>query len=120
SPDSTFIRVVLPAPFSPRSPWISPAAAVKSTPRRATVSPKRLATPRISTRGARPAAGAPAPVTSHAPPARSGRPVDDLGDRLAGHHLAEDRPDLLDDLRRDVAHLAQLHAAAGPHLEVAG
>src|SRR5207245_7368262 len=42
-PLSTFMSVVLPAPFSPSSPWISPRAAVKSTPARATVSPNRLA-----------------------------------------------------------------------------
>ncbi|MFT3834190.1 MAG: hypothetical protein QM711_12850 [Micropruina sp.] len=31
APDNSFIKVDLPAPFSPRMAWIVPAAAVKST-----------------------------------------------------------------------------------------
>ncbi len=30
-PKSTFISVVLPAPFSPRRPWISPSSTVRVT-----------------------------------------------------------------------------------------
>src|SRR6478672_3487363 len=35
-----FISVLLPAPFSPTRPWISPALSVRSTPRRAWTPPK--------------------------------------------------------------------------------
>ena len=46
--------MLLPAPFSPTSPQISPAATARSTPSSATVAPKRLRMPRISKRGAAP------------------------------------------------------------------
>ncbi len=56
-----FISVVLPAPFSPTSPWMVPRATVRSTLRFATVAPNRLAMPRSST------AGTPAPLMTAAP-----------------------------------------------------
>src|SRR5471032_1793952 len=37
-----FISVLLPAPFSPTRPWISPAQSAKSTPRSASTPPKAL------------------------------------------------------------------------------
>src|SRR5579885_3098547 len=42
TPAMIFISVLLPAPFSPTSPWISPRASVKSTPRNASTPPKDL------------------------------------------------------------------------------
>src|SRR5262249_39602457 len=102
------MSVVLPAPFSPSSPWISPRAAVKSTPARATVSPNRLAMSDIWTRSAMREAGA------------LRRLVDDFRDRLAGHDLLEDRARLVGDAGGHVADVRQLHAAAGTHLVIAG
>src|SRR5215510_859448 len=102
------MSVVLPAPFSPSNPWISPRAAVKSTPSRATVSPNRLAMSDIWTRSAMGDGGA------------LRRLVDDFRNRLAGHDLFEDRARLVGDARRHVADVRQLHAAAGAHLVVAG
>src|SRR4051794_2358073 len=46
-----FESVVLPAPFSPRSAWTSPAAASKSTSSFATTAGKRLVIPRSATAG---------------------------------------------------------------------
>ena len=48
--DECVLEVVvdLPAPFGPRNPVISPSAAVKSTPRRASTLPKRLTRPSTS------------------------------------------------------------------------
>src|SRR5271165_285369 len=43
-----FISVVLPAPFSPISPWIDPREADRETPRLAWTEPKRLSIPRSS------------------------------------------------------------------------
>ena len=37
SPDRTFIKVDLPAPFSPQMAWMVPASTEKATPERATV-----------------------------------------------------------------------------------
>jgi hypothetical protein len=48
TPDSIFIRVLLPAPFSPITAWISPLRTVRCTPRSARVAPKRFSMPRIS------------------------------------------------------------------------
>ena len=45
TPPRMRISVDLPAPFSPTTAWISPAATSKSTPSRATVAPKCLVTP---------------------------------------------------------------------------
>src|SRR5437016_5743542 len=42
SPASTFIKVLLPAPFSPISAWTSPFCKRRFTPSSATVGPKRL------------------------------------------------------------------------------
>src|SRR5881409_1272588 len=102
------MSVVLPAPFSPSNPWISPRAAVKSTTARATVSPNRLAMSDIWTRSAMRGAGA------------LRRLVDDFRDRLAGHDLFEDRARLVGDAGSHVADLGQLHAAAGAHLVIPG
>src|SRR5579883_2745693 len=43
-----FIRVDLPAPFSPTRPWISPALSAKSTARRACTPPKDFEMPESS------------------------------------------------------------------------
>src|SRR6185436_15317728 len=51
SPKRMFISVVLPAPFSPRSAWISPALTSRLIPLLATTPGKRLVIPRISSRG---------------------------------------------------------------------
>src|SRR3954452_14508791 len=42
-----FIKVVLPAPFSPSSTRMSPSAKARSTPRQAATAPKLLEIPRI-------------------------------------------------------------------------
>src|SRR5258708_23900800 len=47
-----FMSVDLPAPFSPRSAWISGSPTTRSTPCSAVKSPKRFTMPRISTNGA--------------------------------------------------------------------
>src|SRR5215210_3272841 len=46
TPERIFIRVLLPAPFSPTSPWISPGNSSKSTLSSAVAPPNRLVTPR--------------------------------------------------------------------------
>src|ERR1041384_2898331 len=51
-PAMIFISVDLPAPFSPTSPWISPARSTKSTSRSAATPPNDLEMPRSSSRGA--------------------------------------------------------------------
>ena len=48
-PASTFIRVDLPAPFSPSNPMISPGVTVKSTWSTARTGPKSITMPFIST-----------------------------------------------------------------------
>src|ERR1700728_750899 len=45
------IRVDLPAPFSPTTPWIEPAAAAKLTRRLASTAPKRFEIPSNRTAG---------------------------------------------------------------------
>src|SRR5215203_4875533 len=50
-PASTFMSVVLPAPFSPRTAWISPGQRSSEMRSLATTGPKRLLMPRISTMG---------------------------------------------------------------------
>src|SRR3981081_506338 len=47
APESTFINVLLPAPFSPTKAKTSPARTDKSTPSSAMVAPKRFRTPSI-------------------------------------------------------------------------
>ena len=80
TPARIFTRVLLPAPFSPTSPWISPARMSIETSVRAAVAPKRFEMPRSSTRGAgaaaagtvtrrprsRPGSGSPAPTSGRA------------------------------------------------------
>src|SRR6516162_7276134 len=51
TPAMIFINVLLPAPFSPTRPWISPAESAKSTPRSASTPPKALLMPSSSRRG---------------------------------------------------------------------
>ena len=51
SPPMMLISVDFPAPFSPRSAWISPASSEKSTSFRAWTPPNRLVTPRKVRRG---------------------------------------------------------------------
>src|SRR5689334_15441748 len=46
------MRVDLPAPFSPRRPWISPLRTARSTASQATTGPKHFVTPRSSSAGA--------------------------------------------------------------------
>ena len=48
-----FIRVVLPAPFSPSSAWISPGRTSRSIASLATTPGYRFVIPRISSAGAR-------------------------------------------------------------------
>src|SRR4051794_25623086 len=68
------MSVDLPAPFSPRSAWTSPACRSKSTPSLATMRPKRFVMPRSSSARSMPSLG-------RALPHRVGRrdlPVEDL------------------------------------------
>src|SRR6185312_15582366 len=53
-PAMIFISVLLPAPFSPTRPWISPAESAKSTPRSASTPPKALLIPLSSRMGEEP------------------------------------------------------------------
>src|ERR1700753_1195285 len=55
TPAMIFISVLLPAPFSPTRPWISPAESAKSIPRSASTPPKDLLMPSRVRMGARPA-----------------------------------------------------------------
>src|SRR5882672_10124898 len=100
-----FISVVLPAPFSPTSPWIEPRATTRSTSRFAAFVPKLLLMPRSSTAGTLPSlVGAGivgAPIVGAAGLARLGRHVvgdldlagDDvgLGGLELGRHLRGDQ-----------------------------
>ena len=52
TPVSTLMSVLLPAPFSPMSAWISPARTVKSTPCKARTPGKLFSNPRISSKAA--------------------------------------------------------------------
>src|SRR5882672_4043240 len=54
TPAMIFISVLLPAPFSPTRPWISPADSAKSTPRKASTPPKAFVIPCSSRMGGRP------------------------------------------------------------------
>src|SRR6185312_7327665 len=54
TPAMIFISVLLPAPFSPTRPWISPGNSVKSTPRSASTPPKAFVMPLSSRMGGRP------------------------------------------------------------------
>src|SRR5215475_13695906 len=54
TPAMIFISVLLPAPFSPTRPWISPGRSAKSTPRSASTPPKVLLIPCSSRRGEAP------------------------------------------------------------------
>src|SRR5918995_7519825 len=51
TPQSTFTIVLLPAPFSPRRAWISPASHENSAPSSATTPPNRLSIPVALRRG---------------------------------------------------------------------
>src|SRR5579871_5528843 len=54
TPAMIFISVLLPAPFSPTRPWISPGRSAKSTPRSASTPPKAFVIPFSSRMGGRP------------------------------------------------------------------
>src|SRR5579871_2186076 len=54
TPAMIFISVLLPAPFSPTRPWISPGRSAKSTPRSASTPPKVLLIPFSSRMGDEP------------------------------------------------------------------
>src|SRR6266436_5973736 len=54
TPAMIFISVLLPAPFSPTRPWISPAESAKSTPRSASTPPKAFVIWCSSSMGERP------------------------------------------------------------------
>src|SRR5689334_2643016 len=54
TPAMIFISVLLPAPFSPTRPWISPGNSAKSTPRSASTPPKAFVMPLSSRMGGRP------------------------------------------------------------------
>ncbi len=58
APASTFISVLLPAPFSPQIECTSPAGATSDTSRNARTPPKFLVMCRISSRGEGPSAAA--------------------------------------------------------------
>src|ERR1035437_2581168 len=64
SPYRMFIRVVLPAPFSPRRAWISPRRTSRSMLSLATTPGYRLVIPRISSAGAFPRASSSVMVSS--------------------------------------------------------
>src|SRR5690348_13693228 len=51
TPAMIFISVLLPAPFSPTRPWISPGRSAKSTPRSASTPPKLFVMPCSSRMG---------------------------------------------------------------------
>src|ERR1700739_91709 len=51
TPAMIFMSVLLPAPFSPTRPWISPGESAKSTPRSASTPPKVLPIPCSSRMG---------------------------------------------------------------------
>ena len=68
TPAKTFIRLVLPAPFSPRSAWISPGPASNVAPSIATTSPNRFAI--VSRRPAGMAAAGGGMVTPASSPAK--------------------------------------------------
>src|SRR5262245_1742229 len=51
APESTFISVLLPAPFSPMSACTSPGLTSRSTPPSATTAPNRFAIPRMRRTG---------------------------------------------------------------------
>src|SRR5436305_5455885 len=51
SPESSLISVVLPAPFGPMTAWISPGATESDTSPVATMPPKRLVSPLVSSTG---------------------------------------------------------------------
>ena len=59
APERIFIRVDLPAPFSPTSAWISPPATAKSTPSSTRTGPNDLLMPFIVTFMGLPAAQSP-------------------------------------------------------------
>ena len=52
APASTFIKVLLPAPFSPMSACTWPGSAEKLTPPSATVGPNAFLMSRVTSRGA--------------------------------------------------------------------
>src|SRR3712207_3340916 len=67
-----FIKVDLPAPFSPTMPWIDPAGTTRSISRLAWTAPKRLSIPRSSTAGGTtPGSGATVPGGAIGPAALS-------------------------------------------------
>ena len=64
--DTIFIVEVLPAPFGPRKPKLSPARISKSMPSTAVNAPKRLTSPRAATSGV-PITGVPTSATLSGP-----------------------------------------------------
>src|SRR5690606_1025181 len=115
-PVRTDINDVLPAPFSPRTTWISPRATSKLTPSRAWMAPKRLDMPWAWTKGGSAPKDGPAP-----------RPLVSVNDGIALlFQLQLARRDLVEDLLHPLPHLGghvrdrrQAHAVARPHLLVA-
>src|SRR5919201_6612592 len=107
-----FISVVLPAPFSPRRAWISPARTSKLMSSLARTPGKRLVMPRISSAGGRSVmcSRCGGPATAGPPPAharsfeRVERPRLHVGDRLVDLRLKAGR-------RRDVADRRDADAA---------
>src|ERR1700746_3508003 len=90
TPAMIFISVLLPAPFSPTRPWISPGESAKSIPRRASTPPKAFVICVSSSRGEGPCGieiGSDQEVILH--PLHAGRIC--LGhDRAVGHHVFRD------------------------------
>src|SRR3712207_1731334 len=102
-----FISVDLPAPFSPRSAWISPRRSCRSTPSLAVTAPKRLTMPRSSAASsAGPSAGGVGGATR---PSLLKRARDF---HLAGRDLLLDIFDLLLVLMSVGGYLAEAAAAA--------
>src|SRR5690349_17572217 len=106
TPAMIFISVLLPAPFSPTRPWISPGRSAKSTPRSASTPPKVLPIPFSSRRGVEPSAmaGADQEVILHPLHARriglghdGAASPHALGNALAALLAGHDRSDARDD-----------------------
>ena len=95
-PNSTFIKVLLPEPFSPSSPTIWPARTSRSTPSLARNAPKQRTMPRISRRLVMPSRDA--PVGRHCDaslPLVVRWPQGRIGDRRASGSVAADAPIML-------------------------
>src|SRR5262245_12379347 len=124
-PPSTLIRVDLPAPFSPRSAWISPARRSKETPSSAATPPKRLVRLWIDSKGGDGVLAEASDISLQTVEELAGvAPVDELygdldvlGDGFAGEmlvrRLRRDAADLAGELGSSGMQLASLDRGAG-------